>query len=101
MTAFALRGLLGRKLRTVLTAIAIVLGVATVSGTYVLTDSINNAFHSIFFETRQGSDVVVSGKSAFDLTGDSGVTAPSFNESLLQKVRALPDVAEADGSVNG
>ena len=101
MTAFALRGLLGRKLRTALTAIAIVLGVATVSGTYVLTDSINNAFHSIFFETRQGSDVVVSGKSAFDLTGDSGVTAPSFNESLLQKVRDLPDVAEADGSVNG
>jgi putative ABC transport system permease protein len=101
VTAFALRGLLGRKLRTVLTAIAIVLGVATVSGTYVLTDSINNAFHSIFFETRQGSDVVVSGKSAFDLTGDSGVTAPSFNESLLEKVRALPDVAEADGSVNG
>jgi putative ABC transport system permease protein len=101
VTAFALRGLLGRKLRTALTAIAIVLGVATVSGTYVLTDSINNAFHSIFFETRQGSDVVVSGKSAFDLTGDSGVTAPSFNESLLQKVRDLPDVAEADGSVNG
>jgi putative ABC transport system permease protein len=101
VTAFALRGLLGRKLRTALTAIAIVLGVATVSGTYVLTDSINNAFHSIFFETRQGSDVIVSGKSAFDLTGDSGVTAPSFNESLLQKIRALPDVAEADGSVNG
>ena len=101
MTAFALRGLLGRKLRTVLTAIAIVLGVATVSGTYVLTDSINNAFHSIFFETRQGSDVVVSGKSAFDLTGDSGVTAPSFDQSLLQKVRDLPDVAEADGQVNG
>jgi putative ABC transport system permease protein len=101
VTAFALRGLAGRKLRTALTAIAIVLGVATVSGTYVLTDSINNAFHSIFFETRQGSDVVVSGKSAFDLTGDSGVTAPSFNESLLQKVRDLPDVAEADGQVNG
>jgi putative ABC transport system permease protein len=101
VTEFALRGLLGRKLRTALTAIAIVLGVATVSGTYVLTDSINNAFHSIFFETRQGSDVIVSGKSAFDLTGDSGVTAPSFNESLLQKIRALPDVAEADGSVNG
>jgi putative ABC transport system permease protein len=101
VTAFALRGLLGRKLRTVLTALAIVLGVATVSGTYVLTDSINNAFHSIFYETRQGSDAVVSGKSAFDLSGDSGVTAPSFGESLLQRVRSLPDVAEAQGSVNG
>ena len=101
MTAFALRGLLGRKLRTVLTAIAIVLGVATVSGTYVLTDSINNAFHSIFFETRAGSDAVISGKSPFDVSGDSGTTAPPFDASLLPKVRGLPDVAEAQGQVNG
>ena len=101
MTAFALRGLLGRKLRTVLTAIAIVLGVATVSGTYVLTDSINNAFHSIFYETRAGSDAVISGKSPFDVSGGSGTTNPSFDESLLQKVRALPEVGEAQGQVNG
>ena len=38
MTKFALRGLLGRKLRTVLTAFAIVLGVAMITGTYILTD---------------------------------------------------------------
>jgi putative ABC transport system permease protein len=101
VTAFALRGLLGRKLRTILTAIAIVLGVATVSGTYVLTDSINKAFHSIFYETRKGSDVVISGKSAFDLTNDIGVSAPAFSQSLLAQVRALPDVREAEGGVNG
>lgn len=101
MNSFALRGLLGRKLRTVLTAIAIVLGVATVSGTYVLTDSINNAFHSIFYDTRAGSDAVISGKSAFDLSGDSGTTAPSFDESLLEKVRGLSSVGEAEGQVNG
>jgi putative ABC transport system permease protein len=101
VTAFALRGLLGRKLRTVLTAIAIVLGVATVSGTYVLTDSINNAFHSIFFETRVGSDAVISGKSPFDVSSDSGTSTPPFDESLLQQVRALPEVAEAQGQVNG
>jgi putative ABC transport system permease protein len=101
VTAFALRGLLGRKLRTALTAIAIVLGVATVSGTYVLTDSINNAFHSIFYETRAGSDAVISGKSPFDISGDSGTTKPSFDESLLTKVRGLPEVGEAEGQVNG
>ena len=66
MTAFALKGLLSRKLRTALTAIAIVLGVAMVSGTFVLTDSIDKAFDSIFTDSRQGSDVVVTGKSAFD-----------------------------------
>ena len=101
MTAFALRGLLGRKLRTVLTAFAIVLGVATVSGTYVLTDSIQNAFDSIFTTSRNNSDAVISGKSAFDLTDGSGVEAPAFDESLLAEVRALPDVSVADGAVNG
>jgi putative ABC transport system permease protein len=97
----ALRGLLGRKLRATLTAIAIVLGVAMVSGTYVLTDSIDRAFDNIFTDSRQGSNAVISGKSAFDLSEGSGATAPSFDESLLADVRAVPDVAEAEGSVDG
>jgi putative ABC transport system permease protein len=97
----ALRGLLGRKLRATLTAIAIVLGVAMVSGTYVLTDSIDRAFDNIFTDSRQGSNAVISGKSAFDLSEGSGATAPSFSESLLPEVRAVPDVAEAEGSVDG
>ena len=99
MTRFALKALLGRKLRTVLSAFAIVLGVATVSGTYVLTDSIDKAFGSIFTESRNGSDAVISGKAAFDLSQGTGVKAPAFDESLLQKVRTLPDVRLADGSL--
>ena len=59
-----LRGLLGRKLRTILTAIAIVLGVAMITGTYILTDSIDNAFNSIFTDSRKGQDAVISGRSA-------------------------------------
>jgi len=74
MTAFALKGLFSRKLRTSLTAIAIVLGVAMISGTYVLTDSISKAFDSIFTESYRGTDAVITGKSAFDL-GDSGTEA--------------------------
>jgi putative ABC transport system permease protein len=101
VTVYALRGLWGRKLRTVLTAFAIVLGVATVSGTYVLTDSIGAAFDSIFTTSRNGSDAVVSGKSAFDLGDQTDVTAPPFDESLLPKVQALPGIAVADGQVNG
>ena len=101
MTRVALRGLLGRKLRTALTAVAIVLGVALVAGTLVLTDSISRAFDNIFTDSRQGSNVVISGKSAFALSDDSGATAPSLDESLLQTVRAQPDVASAEGSVGG
>ena len=66
MTWFAIRGLMSRKLRTALTAIAIVLGVAMISGTFVLTDSIDSAFDKIFTDIRQGSDAIISGKSAFD-----------------------------------
>jgi putative ABC transport system permease protein len=101
MTRVALRGLWGRKLRTLLTAVAIVLGVALVAGTLVLTDSIQKAFDNIFTDSRQGSSVVISGKSAFDLTDDSGATAPPMDESVVQTVRDQPDVAEAEGSVSG
>ena len=100
MTRFALKGMLGRKLRTILTAIAIVLGVTMVSGTYVLTDSIDQAFDSIFTDVREGSSVVISGKSAFDLSEGSGATAPAFDESLLEEVRKLDAVQAAEASVN-
>ena len=58
MIRFAVRGLAGRKLRTALTAIAIVLGVAMVSGTFVLTDSIDKAFDAIFPSVYSGTDAV-------------------------------------------
>ena len=100
MGRFAVRGLLSRKLRTALTAVAIVLGVAMISGTYVLTDSIDQAFDKIFTDIRQGSNAVITGRSAFDLSEGSGVTEPTFDESLLPEVQALPAVAEAEGSVD-
>jgi putative ABC transport system permease protein len=92
----ALRGLFGRKLRTALTAFAIVLGVAMISGTYVLTDTIDRAFHSIFSDTYANTDVVVSGKQAF--TTDFS-TPPPFDQSLLSRISSLGDVASAAGSI--
>ena len=100
MISFTLKGLLGRKLRTALTAFAIVLGVAMVSGTFVLTDSIDKAFDSIFTSSRQGSTAVVSGKSAFDLSDGSGASAPAFDQSVLETVRGVAGVAAAEGSVH-
>src|SRR5438552_2653232 len=100
MLRVALKGLLGRKLRAALTAIAIVLGVAMMSGTFVLTDTIKGAFTSIFSESYKNADVIVTGKTAFTSTQGNGVQAPSFPESLLQKVRALPSVNAAVGAVS-
>ena len=101
MMRFALRGLAGRKLRTVLTALSIILGVAMVTGTFVLTDSITNAFSAIFSSTYKNTDAVVTGKSSFKLSGDNGTTDPSFAESVLPKVEGLSDVEAAIGGVQG
>ena len=100
MLRFALKGLAGRKFRASLTALAIVVGVAMISGTYVLTDTIDNGFNSIFQVSYKNADVVVSGKAAFENpNGNNSVEPPTFPASLLGKVRSLPDVALAAGSV--
>jgi putative ABC transport system permease protein len=101
VTRFALKGLATRKLRTALTAIAIVLGVAMITGTYILTDSIKAAFGGIFTDIYSGTDATITGKAAFDLSNNGNSTAPPFDESLLARVRRLPDVADAVGGVGG
>jgi putative ABC transport system permease protein len=100
VTRVAIKGLLGRKLRAALTAIAIVLGVAMVSGTYILTDTIKAAFSTVFTQAYKNSDAVISGKSAItNNTSGNGATVPSLSDSLLTRVQALPQVAQASGSI--
>jgi putative ABC transport system permease protein len=100
MFLVALKGLAGRKLRAALTAVAIVLGVAMISGTYVLTDTIKAAFSTVFTTVYAKTDAVVTGKVAFGNSNNSNNLPPSFPESLLGKVRNLPGVAQADGGIS-
>jgi putative ABC transport system permease protein len=96
MRRVAIRGLLARKLRSTLTAIAIVLGVAMVSGTLVLTDTIEKAFDSIFSSSYEQTDAVVSGKKLVEWsqTGKAQVSP-----DVLATVRALPEVEAAAGTI--
>ena len=101
VTKVAVAGLLGRKLRAALTAIAIILGVAMVSGTYILTDTIQSAFSTVFTQANKNSDAVVSGKSAIGGNNNGpNSTTPSVPESLLAQIRALPSVAQASGGIS-
>jgi putative ABC transport system permease protein len=99
----ALKGLSRRKLRAALTAIAIVVGVAMISGTYILTDTIKAAFGTVFTEVYKHTDVVITGRSALNKNGEEGGEerrqAPAFSESLLATVRGVPGVAEAQAGV--
>ena len=99
MIRVALRGLLGRKFRAVLTALAIVLGVAMVSGTYVLTDTIDKAFTNLIGETYAETDARITGKAVdIDIEFESAA-APGVPETLVEDVRALPSVAAAAGTI--
>jgi putative ABC transport system permease protein len=92
----ALKGLAGRKLRSALTALAIVLGVAMVSGTFVLTDTIQQGFDRIFGVTYKNTSAVITSKQLF---GSQQNRLQGFSASLLPRVRRLPGVAAAVGSV--
>ncbi len=70
-----------------------------VSGTYVLTDTIKGAFDTIFVQSYKNADAVITGKVAFTNNEGNAVETPSFPESLLGRVRALPDVVYAAGEV--
>ena len=94
MKTATLQGLLGRKLRTALTALSIVLGVAMVSGTFILTDTMKKAFDDLFTGTYKDTGAVISGKEI--VKGAAKSTVP---ESLQAKVAALPDVGSASGAI--
>jgi putative ABC transport system permease protein len=96
MRRVTLKGLLFRRTRAVLTALAVVLGVAMVSGTYVLTDTISSAFNSIFNASYAHTSAVVSGRQIVKNSASGSATIP---ESLLARVRAVPGVGSAAGAL--
>jgi putative ABC transport system permease protein len=96
MRRVALRGLAARKLRSILTAIAIVLGVAMVSGTLVLTDTIEKAFDSIFSSSYEQTDAVISGKKLVEW---SSTGKAQVSPTVLARVRGLPEVEAAAGTI--
>src|SRR3954463_4883283 len=98
MRKVALRGLFARKLRLVLTALAVALGVTLIAGTYVFTDTINRSFDRIFAETNKGTDASITPRKTID-TSDNGGTQPTVPESVLASVRPQPGVQSAAGSV--
>src|SRR4051812_19354096 len=91
-----LRSLLARKLRLVLSGIAIILGVGFVAGSLILTDTIGKVFDNIFAQANKKVAVVVRGKETAVSSERSPVPA-----ALLTTVRSLPGVAAAEPQVGG
>ena len=67
MIGVALKGLAGRKIRALLTAFAIVIGVSMVSGTFILTDTMQKTFDGLFTASYDETDAVIQGKEIVEL----------------------------------
>ena len=95
-----LKSLLARKLRLLLSALAVVLGVMAVSGALVLTDTLGRSFDALFQTVNQNLDVQVTGVQHVQQAerGADPVTEP-IPAAMVTKVAAVPGVQSAIGAV--
>jgi putative ABC transport system permease protein len=100
VTSLVLRGLAARRLRSILTALAVILGVAMVTGTAIMGSTTASAFDHYFKSGVAGSDVVVTARPVVS-DADRGTTPPPLPASLVDAVRRVPGVALAQGRVQG
>ncbi len=96
MTSLGLKSLWARKFRALATTFAVVLGVAFVAGSYVLTDTIFAAFDEIFSESLKGTSVVVSAENPVEQENGE---VPTIAATLLPRVQKTPGVKLAAGAI--
>ena len=97
MLGLTLASLRARPLRALLTAFSIVLGVAMISGTFVVTGQINRAFSEIFDAVNVKNDVAIELRTVSDKNG--GFQEP-FPASVLTRVRKVPGAAAVTGEID-
>ncbi|MFD4526309.1 ABC transporter permease [Streptomyces sp. NPDC058470] len=96
----ALRNVLAHKARLLMTVLAVMLGVAFVSGTLVFTNTISDAYQKSSAKGFDQIDVVIEPEYQDD-TGDTVGKEQKLTQELLDKTAAVPGAASAIGVVNG
>ncbi|MFE0103182.1 ABC transporter permease [Streptomyces sp. NPDC059009] len=99
----ALRNVLAHKARLLMTVLAVMLGVAFVSGTLVFTDTFGNAYKNKSAKSFDHVSVAIQpdGGAAPDNDGQDAKTTPRLTDGLLKKAAALPGADSAIGGVSG
>ena len=90
MLRTTLAGLRAHKLRLLLTATAIMIGVGFLAGTLVYGDTAKAAFYDDLARAAKNVDASV-GSSGFSETGQR------FDAGIVEEIKAVPGVAHADG----
>ncbi|QKG22833.1 ABC transporter permease [Actinomadura verrucosospora] len=98
MLRTTLAGLRAHKLRLLLTAVAITLGVGFISGTFVLTDTMNQGVARTFARSADKVDVAVQPRGG---ASAGPKDEPGIPLDVLPRVKAVPGVTQALGTVRG
>jgi len=99
MLRLTLKNLWAHKVRLALTGVAVVLGVAFMTGTMVLTDTMGHTFDDMLATTNAGTDVVIQQPETVDAEmGDVRERVPA---ETLDVIRGVDGVETAAGSIQG
>ncbi len=98
MFKVTIRNLWSHKRRLLSTTISIVLGVAFMAGTFVLTDTLDKGFDDLFSTVNEGVDAEVRGPVLFE-SDFGGAQRSRFDESVVETVRGVDGVDNAAGYV--
>jgi len=101
MLRVAIKGVLARKLRLLLTSIAVVLGVGFVAGAFFLTDSMRDSFDNLFTEASRGIDVHIQSTEYKELVEKQATSAPGSITIDLARVGVPPSVVEDVEDIDG
>ncbi|MET0952489.1 MAG: FtsX-like permease family protein [Aeromicrobium sp.] len=101
MLRFTLRSVLARKLRLVLSAVAIALGTAFLAGSLVFTDTMARSFDDIVAGSIADASVRLEGAGPTDVNQVVSIDRRTLPASLVPELAAAPGVARADGTVFG
>ncbi|MFC7503795.1 ABC transporter permease, partial [Nocardioides sp. GCM10030258] len=100
MLRLTLRNIFARKVRLLMSGLAIVLGVAFLSGVLVFSNGLSSTFDSIIYGSTPDGAVRAQDTEEFD-GGISGQTDQVLDPGVVADLSALPEVARADGDVVG
>jgi putative ABC transport system permease protein len=99
MFILTIKGLWAHKVRYALTGVAVVLGVAFMAGTMVLTDTMQQTFDGVIASANDGTDVIVRRSAAID--GDFGEARDRVDAAVVDQVAGVEGVQGARGSIGG
>src|SRR5664279_2249120 len=99
----AIKNLIAHRLRLMATALAVILGVALMAGTLVLTATMQRTFDNLFADVYRGTDAVVRAQATFEglQNVDTAAQRGRVDASLMTSVQAVSGVAAAEGSISG